>query len=35
MPDSILVSAKAAAEARKTYRYLRLGIVAMLVFLGS
>jgi hypothetical protein len=35
MPDSVLVSAKAAAEARKTYRYLRLGIVAMVVFLAS
>jgi hypothetical protein len=35
MPDSVLVSAKEAAEARKTYRYLRLGIVAMVVFLAA
>ena len=35
MPDSVTVSAKAAAEARKTYRYLRLGLVAVVVFLGS
>ena len=35
MPDSELVSTKAATEARKTYRYLRLGIVAMVVFLAA
>ena len=35
MPYSELVSTKAATEARKTYRYLRLGIVAMVVFLAA
>ena len=35
MSDAEPLSTKAATEARKTYRYLRIGMVGMVVFLAT